>query len=129
VESLRVCFAEFHRVNKDSYKKSCHFMAKYFKGRGVLTTNASFLRRRDTKWSFCANGKESKLKALDARLRGHDGKTPRWLKYLGNVDKLVTSIIPKESMVFFNQFFLPIEEKVRQLCVLRVSSAAGGEIS
>ena len=49
-------------------------------------------------------------------------------KYLGDGDELVISIIPKESMVFFNQFFLPIEEKVGQLCVLRVSSAAGGEI-
>ena len=27
MKSLRVCFAEFHRVNNDSFKISCHYMA------------------------------------------------------------------------------------------------------
>jgi len=36
VESLRVCFAEFHRVNEDSFKTSCHFMAKFMVKRNKL---------------------------------------------------------------------------------------------
>jgi len=46
-------------------------------------------------------------------------------KYILKCTKLwpkqyVMLFIPKESLVFFNQY-LPIEEKRKQLCVLRVS--------